>query len=135
METIMNIDELPVALSADDQGTIQRKLTEIPEDTDGIGGMTVFLPLVGQMLVLVTLNGEIASWCLMPARERDRARALAAQMIDLHKRELEIAWNDVKSIADNAIARASSAGHIEAPRTARRRSTDSYPGEWDCGAP
>jgi hypothetical protein len=131
----MNIDDLPVALTADDQGVIQRKLSEIAENADEIGGITVFMPLVGQVLVLVTFNGEIASWCLMPARDRDRARALAVEITNLQGRELEMALNDVKSIADAAIARASGVGHTEAPGHARRCNTDSYPGEWDCGSP
>jgi hypothetical protein len=135
MEAIMNSDELPVVLTADDQQLIERKLAELPEGPDGIGGVTVFLPRAGQVLVLFTLNGDIASWCLMPARDQDRARALAARMTDVYRHELEIAGRDVKAIADAAISRAAGAARdSEAPREARPRHDDTYPGGWDWGA-
>jgi hypothetical protein len=135
MEAIMNSDELPVVLTADDQQLIERKLAELPEGRDGIGGVTVFLPRAGQVLVLFTLNGDIASWCLMPAGDQDRARALAARMTDVYRHELETAGRDVKAIADAAITRASRAARdSEAPRDARQRHNDMYPGEWDWGA-
>jgi hypothetical protein len=135
MEAIMNSDELPVVLTADDQQLIERKLAELPEDRDGIGGVTVFLPRAGQVLVLFTLNGDIASWCLMPAGDQDRARALAARMTDVYRHELETAGRDVKAIADAAITRASRAARdSEALREARQRHKDMYPGEWDWGA-
>jgi hypothetical protein len=133
-ETIMNSNELPVVLTADDEDLIERKLAELPEGPDGIGGVTVFLPRAGQVLVLFTLNGDIASWCLMPARDRDRALALAAQIAEVHRQDLEVACRDVKSIAEAAIDRASRATLGDALREARQRQNDTYPGEWDCGA-
>jgi hypothetical protein len=130
----MNSAELPVVLTADDQHLIERKLADLAETPDAIGGMAVFLPRAEQVLVLFTVNGEIASWCLMPARDRDHAFALAARITEVHRKELEVAWGDVKSTADAAIGRASKAARGEALRAARQRRNDTYPGEWDCGA-
>jgi hypothetical protein len=131
----MNSSELPVVLTADDQRLIERELAELAASPDTIGGMTVFLPRAGQVLVLFAMNGEIASWCLMPARDRDHGFALAAQITEIHRKELEVAWSDVKVTADAAIARASRGARAEALRETRQRRNDTYPGEWDCGVP
>jgi hypothetical protein len=134
MEAIMNSSELPVVLTADDQHLIERKLAELPEGSDGIGDMAVFLPRAGQVLVLFTLNGDIASWCLMPATDQDHARALAARMTEVHRHELVITRLYVKAFADAAIDRASKAARdSEALLAARQRHGDTYPGEWDRG--
>jgi hypothetical protein len=131
----MNSAELPVVLSADDRHLIESKLADLADSPDAIGGMTVFLLGAEQVLVLFTVNGEIANWCLMPARDRDHAFALAARITEVHKKELEVVWGDVKATADAAIGRASRAARGEALRAARKRRNDTYPGEWDCGAP
>jgi hypothetical protein len=134
MEAIMNSAELPIVLTARDQHLIESKLAELPEGPDGIGEMAVFLPRARQVLILFTLNGDIASWCLTPARDQHSARALAARMTDAYEYELTFTRLYVKAFADAAIDRATSAARgSEALREARRRDNDTYPGEWDCG--
>ncbi|MEA3156282.1 MAG: hypothetical protein QOK44_3871 [Betaproteobacteria bacterium] len=128
----MDSAELPVVLTADDRHLIESKLAGLAERPDAIGGMTVFLPRAEQVLVLFTVNGEIANWCLMPARDRDHAFALAARIHEVHRKELEVVWGDVKATADAAIRRASRAARGEALRAARKHRNDTYPGEWDC---
>ena len=121
----MTNHELPLVLTADDQQRVERKLAELRESSDGSGTISVFFPGARQVLMLLAQDGDIVSWCLMPARDQRRAHKLTVSLKRVIRRELEIVCRDVKAVADAAIGRASQA--------ARLRRNDTYPGEWDCG--
>jgi hypothetical protein len=87
------------------------------------------------VLVLLAQDGDIVSWCLLPAGDRGRAHKLMVLFKRVVTRELEIVCRDVKALADAAIDRASqAAGQRPALRETREHRTDTYPGEWDLGA-
>lgn len=130
----MTNHELPFVLTADDQQLIERKLAELPQSADGNCTLSVFLSDARQVIVLLAQDGEIVSWCLMPAEDRRRAHALTVLLKHALKCEHEIVCRDVKAQADAAIGRASQATRRpQAVREARHRRNDTYPGEWDCG--
>jgi hypothetical protein len=131
---IMTSHELPLVLTADDQQLIERKLAELPQSADGSCTLSVFLPGARQVIVLLAQDGDIVSWCLMPAEDGGRAHALTVVLKHVLKCEHEIVCRDVKAFADAAIDRVSqTARQLLARREARHRSNDTYPGEWDCG--
>jgi hypothetical protein len=103
----MNTHELPVTLSTDDHQRVDRILADLRETSDGSGTISVFLPVSRQVIVLLAQEGEIASWCLMPAVDQPRAHTLTALLRDVLSRELEMVCRDVKTLADAAIGRAS----------------------------
>jgi hypothetical protein len=121
---MMSNHDLPVSLTADDQNRIERELAELPESSAGARAISVFLPGARQVLMLRTEDGDIVSWCLMPARDQGRAHELTVLLHHVLSREHDIVRRDVETLADAAIARASQA--------ARVRRNDTYPGEWDC---
>jgi hypothetical protein len=131
----MSNHELPFVLTADDESRVERKLAELPESFGGTTTISMFLPGASKVLVLLTQDGGIVSWCLMPARDQGRAHELTVLMKQILTRELEIASRDVKALADAAIGRASQTARPgRALRRARQCRNDTYPGEWDCGA-
>jgi cobalamin synthase len=103
----MNTRELPVVFSTDDHERVQRILADLRESANGSGTISVFLPVSMQVIVLLAHDGEIVSWCLMPAGDQLRAHALTALLRDVLSHELEIVCRDVKALADAAISRAS----------------------------
>lgn len=130
----MSNHELALVLTADDQKRVERKLAELPESSDGSCTLSVFLPGSRQVIVILAQNGDIVSWCLMPAEDQERAHALTILLKHVLKCELEIVGRDVKALADAAIDRASQAARQQFPlRETRGRRTDTYPGEWDLG--
>jgi hypothetical protein len=124
-ETMMSNHDFRDVLTADDRNRIERQLAELPESSDRIRTISVFLPGASQVLMLLTEDEDIVSWCLMPARDQGHAHELTVLLHGVLRRQVEIVCRDVKTLADAAIGRAS--------RAARRRRTDTYPGEWDCG--
>jgi hypothetical protein len=122
---IMTSQELPLVLTADDQQLIERKLADLPQSADGTCVLSVFLSGARQVIVLLAQDGDIVSWCLMPADNRGRAQAVTVLLKHVLECEHEIVCRDVKALADAAIGRASQAS--------RQRRNDTYPGEWDCG--
>jgi hypothetical protein len=132
---IMSNPALPLVLSADDEYRIERELAELRESSDGSGAISLFFPDAKQVLVLLAQDGDIVSWCQMPAGDRGRAHRLMELFKRVAARELEIVCRDVKALADAAIDRASQgAGQRLALHETRERRTDTYPGEWDLGA-
>jgi hypothetical protein len=132
---IMSNPALPLVLSADDEYLIERELAELRESSDGTGAISLFFPDARQVLVLLAQDGDIVSWCQMPAGDRGRAHRLMELFKRVVARELEIVCRDVKALADAAIDRASQAAGQRVPvRETREHRTDSYPGEWDVGA-
>jgi hypothetical protein len=129
----MSNHEFPVVLTEDDQDRVERKLAELRESADGSGSISVFFPGARQVLLLLARDGDIVSWCLMPAGDEGRAHKLTVLLTQVLKRELQIVCRDVKALADAAIGRAAQAAGRQALREARRRRNDTYPGEWDCG--
>jgi hypothetical protein len=125
---------LPLVLTADDQQLVERKLAELPQSADGSSTLSVFLPGARQVIVLLARDGDIVSWCLMPAEDRARAHVLTVLLKHVLKCEHEIVCRNVKALADAAIDRASqTARQPQALRETRQRRNDTYPGEWDCG--
>jgi hypothetical protein len=132
-ETIMRTHELPIVFTADDHNRVDRKLAELQEKSGGNGSLSVFLPGTRQVIMLVARDGDIASWCLMPARDQGRAHKLTVLLKHLLGHESEIVSREVKDLADAAIGRASQAARqSQTFREARHRRNDTYPGEWDC---
>jgi hypothetical protein len=103
----MNTHGLPVELGAEDLQRVQRILADLREASDGSGTLSVFLPVPKQVIVLLVYGGEIVSWCLMPAKDQPRAHTLTSHLRGVLGRELEIVCEEVKSLADAAIRRAS----------------------------
>jgi hypothetical protein len=106
-ETIMSNHEFPVVLSGDDQNRVESKLAELQENSGGTGSISVFLPGARQVMMLLAQNGDIVSWCLMPAPDQGRAHKLTVLLKHVLGREVEIVCRDVKALADAAIGRAS----------------------------
>lgn len=151
----MSNHSLPVVFTASDQKEIETKLRELQEDAGGSCTVSVFLHDANQLLVLLVREQHIVSWCLMHARDKERAHALAAVLDEVLKREHDVVCSDVAALTNAAIAHASqaarasevladaaiaraqeaarAAAETEALREARRRRNDTYPGEWDCG--
>jgi hypothetical protein len=130
----MSNHELPVVLTANDQNQVERKLAELPQSPDGTGTLSVFLPDAGQVLVLLTQDADIVSWCLMHASDQRRAHELTVVLTHVLRREHEVVCGDAKALADAAIGRASRAARRhQALGEDRQRRNDTYPGEWDCG--
>ncbi|MDB5866599.1 MAG: hypothetical protein JWO70_4405 [Betaproteobacteria bacterium] len=129
----MSSHEFPVVLTDDDHKRVERKLAELRESDDGSGSISVFFPGARQVLMLLARDGDIVSWCLMPARDEGRAHKLTVLLTQVLRRELGFVCRDVKALADAAIGRAARAAGRQAQLEARRRRNDTYPGEWDCG--
>jgi hypothetical protein len=131
---IMSNPALPLVLSADDEHLVERELAELRESSDGTGTISLFFPDARQVLVLIAQDGDIVSWCLMPAGDQERAYRLTVLFKRVVRRELEIVCRDVKALAEAAIDRASGVARQRLPlREACDRRTDTYPGEWDRG--
>jgi hypothetical protein len=131
---IMSNPELPIVLSADDEYLIERKLAELRNCANGSGTISLFFPDARQVLVLLAQDGDIISWCLMPAGDQGRAHRLTVLFDRVVIRELQIVCRDVEALADAAINRASESAREQlALREAREHRTDTYPGEWDLG--
>jgi hypothetical protein len=103
----MNNHELPAVLTADEQNWVEKKLAALPESSDGPVTLSLFLPEASQVILILAENGDIISWCLMPARDEERAHALTVLLKQVLRHEHEIVSRDVKALADAAIARAS----------------------------
>ncbi|MDB5927989.1 MAG: hypothetical protein JWN13_6925 [Betaproteobacteria bacterium] len=103
----MNSHELPAALSGHDRKRIEKQVADLRQSANGSGTISVFLPTTRQVIILVARDGDVVSWCLMPARDQGSAHKLKALLEHVLKRELESACRDVKAIADAAIGRAS----------------------------
>jgi hypothetical protein len=67
----------------------------------------LFLPDARRLIIVVAHEGEIISWCLMPAMNQRRAQELTVSMARVLRRELESVCRDVKALADATIGRAS----------------------------
>ena len=131
----MSNPALPLVLSGEDEYLIERELAALRENCDGTGAISLFFPDARQVLVLVAQDGDIVSWCQMPAGDRGRAHKLTELFKRVVTREIEIVCRDVKALADAAIDRASqAAGQRLAVRETREHRSDTYPGEWDLGA-
>jgi hypothetical protein len=129
----MSTHELPVVLTVDDQKRVERELVELRERSDGSGSISVFFPAAKQVLVLLAQEGDIVSWCLVPARDQGRAHKLTVLFTQVLRRELQMVCRDVKAVADAAIGRALQAAGRQALREACHRRSDTHPGEWNCG--
>ena len=131
----MSNPALPLVLSGEDEYLIERELADLRENSDGTGAISLFFPDARQVLVLLAQDGDIVSWCQMPAGDRERAHKLMDLFKRVVAREMEIVCRDVKTLADAAIDRASqAAGQRPALREKGEHRSDTYPGEWDLGA-
>ena len=99
--------ELAAVLTAEDKNRIERKLAELPGTSDGPTVISAFLPATSQVINVLAQDGDVVSWCLMPARDQGRANALTVLLKHVFRHELEIVTHEVKELADAAIARAS----------------------------
>ena len=103
----MNSYELPVSLTAQDRQRIETHVADLRQSVKGSGTISVFLPGARQVFILLAQDGDIVSWCLMPARDQGCAHKLKVLMEHVLRRELESACRDVKALADAVIGRAS----------------------------
>jgi hypothetical protein len=103
----MTAEELPIDLRAEDRVQVASELAEMREHDKVNGALALYLSDAKQLLMIVLRDGDIVSWCLMPARDHNGAQALATRLKRILAHEVESIWRDVKELADVAIGRAS----------------------------